>query len=137
MAKTHAATDGIWNRTGYPRISIKGSRFRTIEAGVETVLNTTELMVVVVGANPRLSKTWYAASWTPDADPPAPDCYSLDGIKPHPDSTSPQNDVCVNCPHNAWGSKITPQGTKIKACGDQMTCSRRTDPSCLRESGLI
>ena len=38
---------------GYPRISIKGSRFRIVEDGTETVLETTGLDVVVVGANPN------------------------------------------------------------------------------------
>ena len=50
------------------RISIKGSRFRIAEGGTETVLDSTTLDVVVVGANPRLSKTWYAKAWTPRAN---------------------------------------------------------------------
>lgn len=103
----------------FPRISIKGSRFRIVEGDSETVLDSTTLSVVIVGANPRLSKTWYAKQWTPDADPSAPDCFSLDGIGPDPASTSPQNDLCASCPQNAWGSKITQQGMEIKACADQ------------------
>lgn len=104
---------------GYPRISIKGSRFRIVEDGNETVLDTTALDLVIVGANPRLSKTWYAKQWTPDSEPSAPDCFSLDGVSPHGDSTAPQNDLCASCPQNAWGSKVTPQGQQIKACADQ------------------
>jgi hypothetical protein len=103
----------------FPRISIKGSRFRIVEGDTETVLDSTTLDVVVVGANPRLSKTWYAKQWTPDAEPSAPDCFSLDGIGPDPQSTSPQNDLCASCPQNAWGSKVTQQGQQIKACSDQ------------------
>ena len=113
-------TGGISSTTGgFPRISIKGSRFRIIEGDTETVLDQTFLDVVVVGANPRLSKQWYAKAWTPDSEPSAPDCFSLDGIGPDPESTSPQNDLCASCPQNAWGSKITPQGQQIKACADQ------------------
>ena len=104
---------------GFPRISIKGSRFRIVEGGNETVLDSTKLDIIVVGANPKLSKTWYEKPWTPDAEPSAPDCFSLDGIRPHTDSTKPQNDLCASCPQNAWGSKITPQGQQIKACADQ------------------
>jgi hypothetical protein len=74
---------------------------------------------VIVGANPRLSKTWYAKAWTPDSEPQAPDCFSLDGIGPDPESTDPQNDLCASCPQNAWGSKVTPTGQQIKACSDQ------------------
>lgn len=103
----------------HPRISIKGSRFRIVEGDTETVLDSVTLDVVVVGANPRVSKTWYAKQWTPDSEPVAPDCYSLDGIGPDPQSTDPQNDLCASCPQNAWGSKITPQGQQIKACADK------------------
>ena len=103
----------------YPRISIKGGRFRIVEGGTETVLDSTNLDVVVVGANPRLSKSWYAKAWSKDSEPTAPDCYSLDGIGPNPDSTNPQNDLCATCPHNAWGSKVTDSGQQVKACADQ------------------
>ena len=110
---------GIGGGESHPRISIKGSRFRIVEGGNETVLDTTSLDVVIVGANPRLSKTWYAKQWTPESEPSSPDCFSLDGVSPDPQSTEPQNDLCASCPQNAWGSKITPQGKQIKACADQ------------------
>ena len=103
----------------FPRISIKGARFRIIEGDTETVLDSTTMEAVIVGANPRLSKTWYAKAWTPDSEPQAPDCFSLDGIGPDPESTDPQNDLCASCPQNAWGSKVTPTGQQIKACSDQ------------------
>lgn len=103
----------------FPRISIKGARFRIIDGGSETVLDSTTLDVIIVGVNPRLSKTWYAQQWKPDAEPAAPDCFSLSGVGPHPDSTMPQSDLCATCPQNKWGSKITPQGQEIKACADQ------------------
>jgi len=103
----------------FPRISIKGSRFRIVEDGTETVVDSTSLSVIIVGANPRKSKVWYAKAWDGNAEPSAPDCYSLDGISPHPDSTTPQNDMCAVCPYNAWGSKTSPTGTPIKACSDR------------------
>ena len=103
----------------YPRISIKGARFRIVEGGNETVLDSNTLEAIIVGANPKLSKTWYEKAWTPDSEATAPDCFSLDGISPHADSENPQNDLCANCPQNAWGSKVTPQGQQIKACADQ------------------
>lgn len=102
-----------------PRISIKGARFRIVDGDTETVLDSTTLDVVIVGANPRLSKTWYSKQWTPDAEPSAPECFSLDGIGPDPQSANPQNDLCASCPQNAWGSKVTPQGQQVKACADQ------------------
>lgn len=114
-----AISGGIGSGEVIPRISLKGSRFRIREGESETVLDATYLDVVIVGANPRLSKTWYAKAWTPDAEPVAPDCFSLDGVRPSSEAENPQNDLCATCPHNAWGSKVTPQGQKIKACSDQ------------------
>ena len=110
---------GLAKSADFPRISIKASRFRIVEGGAETVLNDTTLEVVIVGANPRLSKAWYAEAWNPDADPSAPDCFTLDGVTPNPESTQPQHPVCASCPQNAWGSRVTPQGTKVKACSDK------------------
>lgn len=118
-ALSAALAGGLAGGADYPRISIKGSRFRIVDGGAEAVLEETKLSVVIVGANPRLSKTYYAKQWTPDAEPSSPDCYSLDGIRPAADSTEPQNDTCAGCPMNAWGSKITPLGQQIKACADQ------------------
>jgi hypothetical protein len=103
---------------GFPRISIKGARFRLVDGDSETVLDSTTLSAVIVGANPRVSKTWYAKAWTPDAEPSSPDCQSMDGISPDPASAQPQNDLCATCPQNAWGSKVTTAGQQIKACSD-------------------
>jgi hypothetical protein len=110
---------GIGGGADFPRISIKASRFRIVQDGTETVLPDTTLAIVVVGANSNLSKAFYAAAWNPDAEATAPDCFSLEGIRPDPDSTQPQNDLCASCPQNAWGSKITDAGTRIKACADK------------------
>lgn len=118
-ALSAALAGGLAGGSDFPRISIKGSRFRIVDGGAETVLEDIKLSVVIVGANPRLSKTYYAKQWTPDSEPTSPDCYSLDGIRPAGDSTDPQNDLCASCPMNAWGSKTTPQGQQIKACADQ------------------
>lgn len=118
-ALSAALAGGLSGGANYPRISIKGARFRIVEDGTETVLEDTKLSVVIVGANPRLSKTYYAKQWTPDSEPSSPDCYSLDGIRPAGDSTDPQHDTCAGCPMNAWGSKVTPMGQQIKACADQ------------------
>lgn len=118
-ALSAALSGGLSGGSEYPRISIKGARFRIIDGGAETVLEDTKLSVVIVGANPRLSKTYYAKQWTPDSEPSSPDCYSLDGLRPHPESTGPVNDTCAGCPMNAWGSKVTPMGQQIKACADQ------------------
>lgn len=110
---------GLSSGESYPRISIKGARFRIVEGKTETVLDETKLRIVIVGANPRLSKTYYAKAWDPNDEPTGPDCFSLDGIGPDASVENPENDLCASCPMNAWGSKISPTGQKIKACADQ------------------
>ena len=122
---------GLSTGSDFPRISIKASRFRIVEGGTETILQEPTLEVVVVGANPNLSKAWYEAAWNPDAEATAPDCYTLEGTRPDPDSKSPQSDLCASCPQNAWGSRVTDNGTKLKACSDKkrLAVVAATDPA--------
>ena len=98
-----------------PKISIKGSHFGSSDGNI----SATNLETVVVGANPRVSKTWYSEEWTEERESNTPDCYSLDGVEPSEGSKSPQNDLCASCPQNAWGSRTTSLGVKVKACADQ------------------
>lgn len=100
------------------KLSIKNSTFATIEDGEYDILSETSLDVVFVGANPDVSKMWYESEWSDNREASTPDCFSLDGKVPSKASVSPQNDVCALCPRNAWGSKITPQGFKVKDCSD-------------------
>ena len=126
-----ALTGGLSSGQSFPRISIKSSRFRIVEGDTETMLDSINLDVVIVGANPRLSKTWYVKQWDANAEATGPDCYSLDGISPDPEAESPQNDLCASCPQNAWGSKITPTGQQVKACADnkRLAVVAADDPS--------
>ena len=100
------------------KISIKGSQFRIVNKDEETALDDS-IDVVIVGANPKLSKSWYAEEWSEDSQSSTPDCYSLDGMYPSKNSHAMQNDMCVSCSQNAWGSRTTPTGNKVKACVDQ------------------
>lgn len=101
-----------------PRISLKASRFRLVDQGVETVVGHL-LDVIVVGANPRVSKVYYEAQYDSNKDNVPPSCFSTDGITPDPSVQSPVCDSCANCPFNVLGSKITPTGAKSKMCADQ------------------
>ena len=114
-----ALSGGMATTEMFPRISIKASRFRIVEGDSEVVLDQTTLNVVIVGANPNLSKTFYKKAWNPDAEPAGPDCFSLDGIKPDASVENPENDICATCPHNAWGSRVADNGQKLKACSDK------------------
>ena len=102
----------------FKRISKRGSRFRIRDGNNETVLPSTTLRAVIVGASPSYTKTFYK-KWDPDADDKKPDCYSNDGVRPASDAKDPQSQLCVNCEQNAWGSKLSDSGGKMKACADQ------------------
>jgi len=118
---TEIAAGGLGGGGGpsFPKISIRASRFHLVSEGTTTTLPDLELSTVIVGANPRVSKVFYAAQYDGGDDPKAPDCYSLDGVKPAADAKQPQHGLCANCPKNAWGSKVTPQGKQAKACSDK------------------
>lgn len=120
----------VSNDFAYPKISTKGSRFRLVEDGVETVVGVS-MDVVIVGANPRVSKIYYARNYDPkDVSPP--DCFSDDGIVPDSSVTDPVHANCETCPNNVLGSKINPgTGAKTKLCGDQrhLAVVSAADPS--------
>ena len=106
--------DGI----NIPRISIRAGRYRLVEDGVETTVGTT-LDTIIVGANPRVSKVFYAKQFDASASDVRPDCWSNDGLKPDAAIESPVHSACADCPNNILGSKILPSGAKSKMCSDQ------------------
>lgn len=114
---TSAIADALAGFSSPPRISIRGSKYRLVENGVETVVGP-ELDVVIVGANPNTSKVYFASDYDPKADDIFPDCASANGKTPDADIESPVCASCSQCPNNVLGSKITQQGSKSKLCGD-------------------
>jgi len=114
--------------TGFPpSIRIKNGKFRLVDgAGEEEIVKPSQLVegqfldMVVLRAKPGLNKVWYAKPYDPSAEASAPDCFSLDGIKPDPSVQAPQCANCASCPQNAWGSGRNQAGeaTKGKACND-------------------
>lgn len=109
---------------GYPVMSIKGSKWRLKEGGEERPIyipGTNDLApsirVVLLKANPNLSKSFYAGGYVEGSNE-APDCYSNDGIAPANDAPSPQCVTCAQCPNNEWGSKISEDGKKGRLCAD-------------------
>ena len=108
---------------GYPVLSIKGKIFTLVKGDTRTVLRKPDdpdeiaqaVEIVILKANPHLSKVYYAKGYDEDGQNQKPDCSSSDGIRPAPDAASPQCKTCALCPHNAWGSG---RGGKGKACQD-------------------
>jgi hypothetical protein len=109
---------------GYPILSLKGKVWHLVEGGERTLITQpgsddpqTSIEVVIVKANPHLSKIYYPNGFD-DGSGEKPTCYSNDSIKPAPDAQVPQCKTCAACPNNVWGSKITENGNKGKACTD-------------------
>jgi hypothetical protein len=102
------------------RISIRQARWRLVNTqGEETVVSTFHLDVLIVDANPHTSKTYYEGAYNANSDENAPPrCWSDNGYAPSERVSNPINYTCANCPMNVFGSKITPNGKKARACGD-------------------
>jgi hypothetical protein len=112
---------------GYPVVSIKGKVFH-VQRGDERTLVTKpgddeeaagSLEVVILATNPNKSKVYYDGGYT-EGSTDKPVCYSNDGIAPAADAEDPQSKKCATCPHNQWGSRISENGNKVKACTDSM-----------------
>lgn len=128
---------------GFPVVSIKGKVFH-VQRGDERTLVTkpgeddpaATLEVVIVATNPNKSKVYYGSGYE-EGSSAKPDCYSNDGIAPAADAEEPQSKKCAVCPHNQWGSRITDNGGKGKACADSMRLAiapagQLNDPMLLR-----
>jgi len=128
---------------GFPVISIKGKVFH-IQRGDERILVTkpgeddpaSSLEVVIIKANPHRSKVFYKTGYA-EGTTEKPDCYSNTGEAPEKDAKEPQAKKCAVCPHNQWGSKVTEQGAKGKACADSRriavaTLDAPADPMLVR-----
>ena len=132
IAAYNAAAAGGIKIGGFPRISIKGSKFHEVSGGESVTLMQAGsnppvplmlLEAVVVSANPNLTKAYFEGEYTP-GDDREPVCSSDDGTVPdvhigQNEGTKKQSDACATCPKNQWGSKISRiSGKEVKACTD-------------------
>jgi hypothetical protein len=103
-----AALGGL-NTGSPPHISIAGNRFTLVDdAGNEKPVNTLNLDVCVIDANPVVSKVYFDENkpfvqGEDNSGPPI--CWSDNGIGASAQATQPQNTSCQLCPKNAWKSK--------------------------------
>lgn len=118
----NALTSHVGNG-GFPVLSIKGKVFALVKQDDRKVITreldgeqvpAAALEVVIVAANPNLSKVFYKGGYEDGANS-KPDCFSNDGIAPDDSVEAPQAKKCATCPKNVWGSGSNGKG---KACGD-------------------
>lgn len=116
-----AATLAGLNQGQPAYISIKQNRFRLVDAGgIEKMVDTFHLDVVIADANPHISKIYYAEAFDPKAvEYKPPTCFSDNGVGPSEQALQPQCGTCAACPKNAWGSATSNvTGKQTKACND-------------------
>lgn len=108
---------------GFPVISYKGKVWHVVDGDSRTMVQNADgdpaasLELVILKANPNLSKVYYSGGYEEGSNA-KPTCYSNDGKGPATDAVEPQSSACATCPHNAWGSRVSENGSKGKACSD-------------------
>jgi hypothetical protein len=116
-----AAMAGV--QASFAVIGYKGRNWRIKYRGEENMVTDARgapvpsLDVIIVGIAQVVAKQWYEKKYT-EGDDDSPDCFSVDGIAPDPTSTKLQCSTCAVCPRAQWGSRITEDGRKGKACQD-------------------
>ena len=89
---------------GSRRISIKGNVFREFIGGKEyRVSEERSMNVVIIKAAPKVSRIYYAGSYT-EGESVSPTCWSSDSQRPDEKVKDKQSATCLNCPQNIKGS---------------------------------
>ena len=105
-------------------VSIKGKAFRIRHNKVEHPLTVVHqgttyaspfLDCIIIRGNAHLSKTYYKDSFREGSNE-QPDCFSEDGVRPM--VSAPVHAECATCPMNIFGSKVSDNGSRGKACQD-------------------
>jgi len=118
-AANSALTEGVLG--GFPVLSIKGKAFTVVTSDSRRIITkpdepdepASNIQVVIIDANPQLSKVYYKGEYE-DGSNEKPTCVSDNGIAPT-GGESKQSTTCAACPHNVWGSG---KGGRGKACAD-------------------
>lgn len=97
-------TKQLAGKTGVKRIVPKNGIFRKVVGGEEMGKVKGDLSTIIVSASPHVGRIFYTKTWSPEAEPTAPDCFSNDGRAPDAGSASPQADRCDSCDKNIKGS---------------------------------
>ena len=89
---------------GARRISIKGGVFREFIGGKEyRVSEERSMNVVIIKAAPKVSRIYYAGSYT-EGEAVSPTCWSSDSQRPDEKVKDKQSATCLTCPQNIKGS---------------------------------
>lgn len=111
--------------SGFPVLSIKGKVFHIIRGDEKELISrpddpdeaATSVHLVILKTHKGVARTYYEDAYE-EGSAEAPDCFSNDGIAPDPSAENPQAKKCATCPHSQWGSRVTENGKKGKACSE-------------------
>lgn len=131
LFKTHENVNDDLNSGlagGFAVLSINGKEFTVVRGGnkqpvMEADKNGEEfparsVEAIIIKANKNVSKVYYGNTAYVAGEDKPPVCWSSDGHKPDASVEKPQCNSCKICPHNQFGSRITDNGGKGKACSD-------------------
>jgi len=108
---------------GFAILSFRGSKWRIKSGGEETLITDANeeakpsVELIFLKASPDVSKVFYDHKYVEGSDDP-PTCMSVNGMMPDADVAKPQSTSCAACEFNQWGSRMTEDGRKAKACQD-------------------
>src|SRR3989304_4829347 len=125
LQNIRAQTAKLLSSEAVPNLNIKGNVF-TVNDGQgnsQSVGKFEQGMMFVdvhiVDAAPGLSKTYYKEKYSDNEElQVAPTCYSDDGDRPSEACSEKQAEYCSGCEWNIWGSAMSDNGSKAKACRD-------------------
>lgn len=92
-----------------------GSETPLVDANTGDPMNSIEL--VLVRASSTISKTFFPDGFS-EGSSLRPACWSSNGSVPDAEVENPQCSSCKKCPHDVFGSRMTDNGKKAKACQD-------------------
>lgn len=128
----------------FPVMSIKGKVFTLVRGDEKKIIPNPKdpdspanyIDVVLLKVNKATTKTFYLKAYDPQADASPPDCFSRDGLVPDPSSPAIQSKTCPTCKWNVFGSKVTDNGQKLKACQDNVRMAI-AQPNALKDAMLM
>ena len=122
LAALFAGKSNVVQQDSTPSLSYKGKVFSVNVGGQHKQLLDADgnalpmIETIIMGVNPRRSRTYFAGKFTENDGGKAPDCHSYDGKRPANEVENPQSPNCETCSMSVKGSKTNDRGEPITAC---------------------
>lgn len=120
LAALFAGKNNINQHESINQVSFKGKVFSVhADGNVKQLLDEDGnalpmIEVVILNANPRRSRTYFAGAF--DGEGKAPDCHSYLGKVPASSVEEPISSSCETCEMSVKGSRVNDKGQAVTAC---------------------